>query len=99
MMVFCSVPFETSPSIILAKPPHVTPPLPSVIGPHRRGILTPRGAPPQAIAIDEDYTAENAPIIDARLARALRNERFQPLHLLVRQPKNWLIINAVSSGP
>jgi hypothetical protein len=67
--------------------PHVTPPLPSVVEGLRRAIFTRRIAPPQAIAIDEDYTAQDPPIIDARLTVALWKERFQPLHLLVRQPE------------
>lgn len=37
--------------------PHVTPPLPSVVKRLRRAILTRRIAPPQPIAIDEDYPA------------------------------------------
>ena len=67
--------------------PHVTPPLPSVVERLRRAILTWRVAPPQAIAIDEDYAAQNPPIIHPRLAMALREKRLQPLHLLVRQPE------------
>jgi hypothetical protein len=67
-------------------PNHVPPPLPSVVERLRRAILPRRIAPPQAIAIDEDYAAQNPPIIDARLAMALRKERPQPIHLLVRQP-------------
>jgi hypothetical protein len=50
-------------------------------------VFTRRIAPPQAISIDEDYTAQYPPIIQARLTMALRKERFQPLHLLVRQPE------------
>jgi hypothetical protein len=46
-----------------------------------------RITPPQTIAIDEDYAAQNPPIIDARLAMALWKERSQPIHLLVRQPE------------
>lgn len=44
-------------------------------------------APPQAIAIDEDYATQHPPIIDPRLAMALRKEGLKPLHLLVRQPE------------
>ena len=32
-------------------------------------------APAQTIAVDEDYAAQNAPVIDARLAMALGEER------------------------
>ena len=66
--------------------PHVTPPLPTVVERLRRPILTRGIAPTQAIAIDEDYAAQHAPIIYTRLAMALREERPQPLHLLVGQP-------------
>ena len=66
--------------------PHVTPPLPTVVERLRRPILTRGITPPQAIAIDEDNPAENPPIIHPRLAMALRKERLQPLHLVVRQP-------------
>jgi hypothetical protein len=31
--------------------------------------------------------AQNPPIIDARIAMALRKERFQTLHLIARQPE------------
>ncbi len=57
------------------KDTHVTPPLPSVVERLRWAILTRRIAPPQAIAIDEDYAAQDPPIIDTRLAMALWKER------------------------
>ncbi len=69
------------------KDPHVTPPLPSVVERLWRTVFFGRIAPPQAIAIDEYYTTQDPPIIDARLPMALRKERSQPLHLLVRQPE------------
>jgi hypothetical protein len=46
-----------------------------------------RIAPPQTIAIDEDYAAKKPAIIDARFAMALRKERSQPPRMLVRQPE------------
>ena len=67
--------------------PHVTPSLPTVVERLRRAILARGVAPTQAITIDEDYSAQNAPIIHPRLAVAPREERPQPLHLLVRQPE------------
>ena len=53
----------------------------------RRAILTRRVGPPQAIAIDEDYAAQNSPIIDPRPAVARGKEGLQPRHLLVGQPE------------
>jgi hypothetical protein len=42
---------------------------------------------PQAIAIDEDNTAQHPPVIDAWLAMALGKEWLQTRHLRVRQPE------------
>lgn len=67
--------------------PHVTLSLPTVLECLRRAIFSRRITPPQAIAIDEDYAAQDAVIIDARLPMTVRKKRFQPLHLLVRQPE------------
>jgi hypothetical protein len=53
----------------------------------RRTVLPRCIAPPQPVAIYEDYPAQNPPSIHAWLAMALRKERPQPLHLLVRQPE------------
>ncbi len=41
----------------------------------------------QPIAVDEDYAAQDAPIIDAWLAIAIREEQPEPLQLLFRQPE------------
>jgi hypothetical protein len=67
--------------------PHVAPSLPAVVERLGRTILPWRIAPPQPIAVDEDYPAQHTPVIDPRLAVALRKERPQPLHLLVGQPE------------
>jgi hypothetical protein len=67
--------------------PLVTPPLPPVVETLRRAILLWRIAPPQAIAIDEDYPAQHTPVIDARLAMALGEEGLKPRHLRVGQPE------------
>ena len=64
----------------------VAPPLLSVVEGLRRTILLRRIAPPQTIAIDEDYAAEYTTVIDAGLAMALRKERLEALHLGVAQP-------------
>lgn len=69
------------------KDPHVAPPLPAIVEGLVRPILLGRIAPPQAIAVDEYYTAQHTPIIDPRTPMALRKKRFQPLHLLVCQPE------------
>lgn len=52
-----------------------------------RAILPRRARPSQPIAIDEDNAAQHPPVIDPRLAMALRAERLKPLHLRVGQPK------------
>jgi hypothetical protein len=57
-----------------------------------------RIAPAQAIATDEDYAAQNPPIIDARLAMALGKEGLQPRHLRVRQPKRLLMGQSPGGG-
>lgn len=66
----------------------------------RRALrLLPRGvAPPQAIAIDENHPAQRPRVINARLAMALRKERRQPLHPLVRQPARVAPHHSVRSG-
>lgn len=63
------------------------PPLPTVVEGLRRAILPGGITPPQAVAIDEDNPAQNAPVVDARLTMALREEGFQTGHLRVRQPE------------
>ena len=65
----------------------VAPALPAVIKGLGRTVLPGRVAPPQAIAIDEYYAAQNAPVVGAGLAMALGKERPLPLHPRVRQPK------------
>ncbi len=67
--------------------PHVAPPLPTIVERLRRSIFSRGIAPPQAIAIDEDYPAQHPPIIYPRLAMAPWKERLQPLHLLFGQPE------------
>ena len=66
---------------------HVAPALPSVVERLRSTILHGRIGPTQAITIDEDYTAQDPPIVDPRFAMALWKERPQPRHLLVAQPE------------
>lgn len=65
---------------------HVAPPLPSVVEGLCRAVFLRRVGPPQAIAIDEYYSTQNAPVIHARLAMTLWKERPKPRHLFVRQP-------------
>lgn len=67
--------------------PPIAPPLPSVVEGLWGAILTGRITPPPPIATDEDYAAQIAPVIDAGLAMALREERPQPFHLFVGQPE------------
>ncbi len=79
--------FGSQPFHHAGEDPHIAPPLRSVVERLGWTILMGRIAPPQPIAIDEDYAAQNSPVIDPRLAMALREERLQPLHLLVGQPE------------
>jgi hypothetical protein len=65
----------------------VAPPLPAVVEGLRRAIFLRRSAPPQAIAIDEDYPAQNPPINNERLAMALGKEGLKPHHLRIGQPE------------
>ena len=67
--------------------PYVAPSLLAVIKRLRRAILPWGVAPAQAIAIDENDAAQNTPVVDTRLAMALREKRPEPVHLLVGQPK------------
>ena len=61
--------------------PLVAPPLPTIVEGLRRNILPRRIAPPQAIAVDENYAAQHPQIIDTGLAMALGKEGPQPRHL------------------
>ncbi len=64
----------------------VAPALPPVVEDLSGAILIQCVILAHPIAIDEDY-AEDATIINARLAMALRKEGFQPLHLRLGQPE------------
>jgi len=64
-------PFGGQPHHDPGEDPVVAPALPAVIQGLGRAVFLRRIAPPQPIAIDEDYSAEDAPIIDARAAMAL----------------------------
>ena len=66
---------------------HPAPALPPVVEGLWRAVFPGSVTPPQAIAVDEDYAAQNATIIDARLAMALGKERLKPRHLRVSQPE------------
>jgi len=63
--------------------PIVAPPLSAVVERPGRAIFLRRVAPPQAVAIDEDYAAQHPPVIDARLAVALGKEGLKPRYLRV----------------
>ena len=65
--------------------PVLAPAFPAVVERLGGPVFPRRVAPSQTIAVDEDYAAQNPPIIDTGLAMALREERPQPLHLLVGQ--------------
>lgn len=66
--------------------PVVAPALPAVVERLRRTVFPGCITPSQAIAVDEDYAAKHAAIIDPRPAMALRKERLQALHLRLGQP-------------
>ena len=68
--------------------PFVAPALPTALKGLCRAVVLWCVAAAQPIAIDENYGAEDASIIDAGLAMALGKERLEPLHLSVRQPVN-----------
>lgn len=44
-----------------------------------------RITPPHLITLNEDYAAENAPVVNTRLAMALGKERFQTRYLVQRE--------------
>ena len=77
-----------------SKDAHVAPPLPAIVEGIRRAILPRRISPPQAVAIDEDYAAQDPPVIDTRLTVALWKEGLQPRHLLGCSQKKLLIDHA-----
>src|SRR3546814_4029563 len=64
----------------------VAPPLPAIVERLCRAIFSRRIPPPQPITIDEDDTAQNAPVTNPRTAMALRKIGLKTRHLLVRQP-------------
>jgi hypothetical protein len=66
--------------------PVIAPALPPVVEGLRRAVFFRRITPAQAIAIDEDYTAQDAAVIDAGLAMARRKERLEALHLGLGKP-------------
>ena len=72
----------------------VAPAFPAVVERLRRAIGRGRIAPAQAIAIDEDYPAKHALVVNTRLAVRLREERFQTRHLCVGQPEKIAHVTA-----
>lgn len=65
---------------------HSPPALPTVVEGLGGPVFLRRITPPQPIAVEEDYAAENAAIIDAGLAMTLGKERLQAFHLGIAQP-------------
>ena len=59
-----------------------------------------RITPPQPVAINKDYAAENAPVINARLAMALGKEGLQTLHLVQQEnsPPDCFLIRFTQSA-
>jgi hypothetical protein len=71
----------------LCKHTQSAPSYPSVIKRLRWTIFGGRIPPPQAIAIDEDYSTQNTLVVNARNPVRQWKERLQPLHLRIRQPE------------
>lgn len=65
----------------------VAPPLQAIVERLRRVRFPPRISPPQPIAVDEDDLTQNASMINALAAMALRKIGPKTLHRLVRQPE------------
>ncbi|SDX92243.1 hypothetical protein SAMN05444358_11635 [Ruegeria halocynthiae] len=65
----------------LGKDAFVAPPLPAVVQGLVRPVLPGRIPPSQPIAVDEDNSTQNAPIINAWLAMGLGKEGLQTRHL------------------
>lgn len=63
------------------------PSLPAVIQRLRRAISREGVFLHQPIALNEDYPAQNPPIVNPRLATRLRKERLQAVQLCFRQPE------------
>jgi hypothetical protein len=74
----------------------VDPPLSMIVEGLRQAGFFRRIEPPQPIAIDEDYAAQNTPVIHARLTVALGKEGLQTGHPRVGQPKK-VVHDPVSS--
>lgn len=66
---------------------HFAPTLPAIVKRLGRTIFSWSVTPAQAIAIDENYAAQNTSIIDPRLAMALWKVGPEPIHLLLSQPE------------
>src|SRR5680860_436640 len=64
----------------------VVPALPTAVEGLVRPVDRRRITPPQAIAIDEYYPAQNALIVNAWLSVGLWEERLQLCHLIIAQP-------------
>lgn len=67
--------------------PVLAPALPAVVERLGGSVVLWRVTPSQPIAIDEDYAAQHASIIDAGPAMALGKEGFEARHLRLRQPE------------
>jgi len=69
------------------KHPRSAPPHPSVIKRLWRTLLPWRIPPTQAIAMEEDNSAQHTLVVNARNAVGQRKKWFQPLHLRICQPE------------
>ena len=83
----------------LRKDALVAPPLSTTIKRLVRTIFLRRISPTQAIAIDEDNSAQNPLVIDPRLTMRLGEESGQACHLRVSQPEEIAHVTAPFSKP
>lgn len=77
----------------------LAPSLPTAVERLVRPILRGRISPTQAIAIDEDYTAQNSLVVHTGLAMGLREKGFQLGHLRIAKPVKVAHVTAPFSEP
>jgi hypothetical protein len=79
--------------------PFLAPSYPPAVKGLVRPILRGRIASTQAVAIDEDYTAQNPQVVHTGLAMGLREKGFQLGHLRIVQPVKVAHVAAPFSEP
>lgn len=79
--------------------PVLAPAFPAVVERLGGPVFPRRVAPSQTIAVDEDYAAQNTPVIDAGPAMALGKEGFEARHLRLAQPEKVAHQSGLLAGP